>query len=455
MVLVVKHLTSPVALPTLNPPSAHALSVVTYSILLPNSVDGWWNYKMYYPPLEDDDMGSWNYRKNLLKDRLSVLDADVVCLQECAPESFDDDFQFMQDLGYDGVELFKKGRFRPATFWRTSQLELTSSPVHKDRTLLTCFRRKVPTTDYSDENDNALNKNWYVLNCHLQAGNQAQRRVRQINEGIRAVLTLARKQEEQDPEKSIRLVVCGDFNGGKECAAVRYLEDGRLDETFLEDGNTVTSSTKTLPLYSPLQDVATLLERDPPATLVVPELISQMIDDTNTAYEDPQMSQALMQRLTTIYQRFATHDVGDGTKQMNVDDVEKWLIAINKEPGRGDEFREAGRQMRWTDPDPERSHAEQKARITLPRNELLTLEGFLAVYQQELNRGKFWGIAHDIAVLGEPLPDIGVFRARYDRIYCSASIWPVAVVDTCCDVPCPNPTEPSDHLPVAAVFTDR
>ena len=386
-----------------------------------------------------------------------ATDADVVCLQEVAPASFEDDFRFMEDLGYDGVEMFKKGRFRPATFWKTSSLELTSPPVHKDRTLLTSFRRKV---DAEDNDDNASSKElttksgcWYVLNCHLQAGNHAQRRVRQINEGVRAVMTLARKQKEKEPEKSTRLIVCGDFNGDDESGAVHYLEDGYVDETFLEDGDPVTSTKKIMPLSTPLTDVSRTLERDPPATLVVPELITEMVE--GDAYDNPKLSEGMIRRLTAIYERLATHVVDDGTKKMNVDDVEKWLKNINLELGRGDEFREAAKQMGWRDPNPEESFAEQKVRITLPRNGVLSLEGFIAVYQKELSGGKFWGICHDVAVLGEPLPDVGVFKARYDRMYFSAAIRPVAVVDTCSEDPCPNPSEPSDHLPVAALFTDQ
>jgi hypothetical protein len=102
-----------------------------------------------------------------------MLDACVVCLQEVAPGSFENDFSFMQEIGYGGREMFKKGRFRPATFWKSDRLELAAPPVHKDRTILTAFRRK---------NDDGA-RNWYVLNCHLQAGNQGPRRLRQIHEG--------------------------------------------------------------------------------------------------------------------------------------------------------------------------------------------------------------------------------------------------------------------------------
>lgn len=43
--------------------------VQSYNVLLPNSQDGWWNYKMYYPPLDPDDThhSSWEGRSGLLR----------------------------------------------------------------------------------------------------------------------------------------------------------------------------------------------------------------------------------------------------------------------------------------------------------------------------------------------------------------------------------------------------
>ena len=105
----------------------------------------------------------------------------------------------MADLGFDGHELFKKSRFRPATFWKTNTCQLVAPAVHKDRTLLTAFRVVGGDEEGdNDKDDEAVppdhhHPHWYVLNCHLQAGKQAPRRVRQIHEGVRSVLTLARK----------------------------------------------------------------------------------------------------------------------------------------------------------------------------------------------------------------------------------------------------------------------
>ena len=145
---------------------------------------------MYLPPLNEENqhISSWDYRRDLLRQRISSVDADVVCLQEVSPLSFESDFAFMKELGYDGQEMLKKGRFRPATFYKISRVKLIAPAVHKDRTMLTIFR---------PINNNMLDdgNNWYVLNCHLQAGKQASRRLRQINEGVKAVLTAARKMK--------------------------------------------------------------------------------------------------------------------------------------------------------------------------------------------------------------------------------------------------------------------
>lgn len=185
------HLIYPATIP--NNPNNHHLSVLSYNVLLPNSQDGWWNYKMYQPNSKDNNylFSSWEYRSNLIYEKIKRINPDVVCMQEVSPLSFHQDFQFMNELGYDGVEMFKRGRFRPATFWKTNKCSLVSNPVHKDRTLLTCFQLK----NNQDTNDNGTynGRNWHVLNCHLQAGPEGKRRVRQIEDGVKAVFNLAKK----------------------------------------------------------------------------------------------------------------------------------------------------------------------------------------------------------------------------------------------------------------------
>lgn len=461
--VVTSHLISQAvaALPT------QGISVLTYNVLLPNSIDGWWNYKMYNDPkhlefvepilstdAEESDnanissfsVSSWDYRRDLLKQRIGTIDADVVCLQEVSPESFEQDFDFMHDLGYDDCAMFKKGRFRPATFWKTSECRLVHPPVHKDRSLITAF--EVPTTKIKENDEQKEQPPWYVVNCHLQAGNQGGRRVRQIFEAMKGVMTLARKQKEVNPEETARLIVCGDFNGGAESGSVRFLEDGYIDETFIEDGASVSSKRKDLPFTKPLQDVAVAVKnRRPPPTLVVAELMSNLME--TASYENPVLSEDMKKRLERIYKKLANTNGGE----MDKSSVEGWLVCINKRLQRGDEYRNAGIQMGYIDPNPDDPWEVRKKRVQIPEDGILTLSGFIEVYQKELSGGKFWGIAHDMQVLGDPLPDAGLFTSRYDRIYYNAqSMKPISVTDITSNEPCPNEKEPSDHLPVAASF---
>lgn len=144
---------------------------------------------MYNPPLglEQEEVLTWEYRKSLLKQRIRLVDADVVCFQEVSALSFDKDFSFMsEDLGYDGVELFKKGRFRPATFYKKNRLQLSTDPMHKDRTLLTSF--------ILDADEGGDTSSWHVLNCHLQAGKNGGRRVRQLLEGVSTAYKTAKNK---------------------------------------------------------------------------------------------------------------------------------------------------------------------------------------------------------------------------------------------------------------------
>jgi hypothetical protein len=246
------------------------------------------------------------------------------------------------------------------------------------------------------------------------------------------------------------------------------VEDGCIDETFLEDGASVVSGRKEFPLHAPMIDVMACIDcRPPPATMVVSELISTMVQGGSDAYsENPTLSTEVVERLERIFARFSTNHVDDANESgvraavMNLENVERWLVAINGQIGRGSEFREAARLMGWNNgnhktPGDSAGDGDDKAgkAIMLPIGGSLSLEGFVQVYQDELKQGKFWGIAHDLAVLGEPLSDAGLFQSRYDRMYCSAGVRPLAVMDFLCSEPCPNEREPSDHLPVAASFS--
>ena len=244
---------------------------------------------------------------------------------------------------------------------------------------------------------------------------------------------------------------------------MHLLESGSIDESFLEDGEQVSSKLKCLPVPPMIDAMATGRREDhePPATLVVPELISLMTQaGVEDAYANPQFSDDVTDRLKRIYKRFATkHDKDQTQPQMSKEDVEKWLKIINLQIGRGTEFRNAAKCMGWVDTskeiDGEQMNKSERPPIYLPDDGVLSLSDFINVYLDELKQGKFWGIAWDLAALGEPLPISDIFRARYDRMYCSVALQPAVVLDTVSDIACPNQHEPSDHLPVCASFVNR
>ena len=158
---------STTALPRL----ASGISVLSYNVLLPNSCDGWWLYK-YYDDVTPRAATLWSARAALLRDRVLSADADVVLLQECSAESFDTDWSFLSDAGYD-CALYKSGRMRPATFWKADLWERCDAAggalaaddadggiIMGDRTLTTMLRPRIvePTPPT------------FIVNCHLSAG---------------------------------------------------------------------------------------------------------------------------------------------------------------------------------------------------------------------------------------------------------------------------------------------
>eukprot|EP00903_Cladosiphon_okamuranus_P013552 g12623.t1 len=204
------------------------ITVVSFNVLLPNGKDGWWMYKSYQPHVPEEHR-AWPYRKALMRKYLLSKDADVVCVQEASAETFDSDFDFMKDAGY-GCVLHSKFRFRSATFFKTSKLELMCEK-HKDRVLVTGLRTlpkgpedsatpptppPPPQSDavaatgaaavaqanpdrggaggsagVSSSSENGpiatptgTGRLFMVINCHLTGGGAPERRMRQVLDGL-------------------------------------------------------------------------------------------------------------------------------------------------------------------------------------------------------------------------------------------------------------------------------
>ena len=362
---------------------------------MPNSQDGWWLYK-YYDGNTQPATTLWPARSALLAERLLSADADVVLLQECSAESFDTDWSFLTTAGYD-CALHSKGRMRPATFWKRERMALCDAGgelidagqadggglIHGDRTLTTMLRLR-------GDDGMALRgrEPLFVVNCHLSAGPEARRRLRQVHEALDAIRK-ARAKSAADADKSAAVLCAGDFNSQGRSGVRELLEVGEVLSTFRESGdptehnqhaNEVTSKPKrhgfgvfadameqahaarATPGGPAVPDNLTARyeawraisgrEEDgpaadalgelgvggsavagggaPPPTIIAAELMSSMVD----AKGEP--SAALVRALDECFDGLSA----DGLT-LSEDEQTAWLVAINKQLGRGSEYRAA------------------------------------------------------------------------------------------------------------------
>ena len=452
-------------------------SLVSLNVLLPNSVDGWWIYKMYGPGVPEAAT-TWTARQSLLKDLLLRADADILTLQETSAESFESDFSFLFEAGYD-CALHAKGRMRPATFWKRGRFCLcqangtplvmaaapapaavpatapapaaapvtapaaeaegspreeapsgldafttASSLIHGDRTLT------VPLAAL-DESGSVLASvpPLNVVNCHLSAGQEARRRLRQVHDALEAIRKAQDKasggaggakggkggkkggKAEPAAEAMSAVVVCGDFNSQGSTAVRQLLCAGEVLPDFRESGdptelrqqeNEVTSKPKRHKLGAFFDAAAAAFgEADgvsPPPSLICPTLQPKMArEDTDEPTE------GLLQALGGMFAKLSA----DG-ETMTAPEQEHWLTLVNKKVGRGDEYRNAA-----------------KARLARGEDVTdLTKRDFEWIYAQELSNGKFWGIEHDLRVVtGTGLATAGEppFTARFDYAYATSA----------------------------------
>eukprot|EP00928_Gymnodinium_smaydae_P079864 TRINITY_DN63696_c0_g1_i1.p1 TRINITY_DN63696_c0_g1~~TRINITY_DN63696_c0_g1_i1.p1 ORF type:complete len:411 (+),score=69.55 TRINITY_DN63696_c0_g1_i1:280-1512(+) len=410
---------------------------MTYNVLLPNSKDGWWIYKYYRD--SDAEMTSWPARQSLLKQQTLDVAADFVCLQEVSDLSFAEDFAFLAEAGYESV-MFSKGRMRPATFWRSERWESVAQ-LHKDRTLIVALKLKTGSHKGSVV---------FLINCHLSAGPAADRRMRQAHEALTTAAKEAQKMK-LDISKC-PVVFCGDLNSMGETGVRQLLVAGEVGPEFREfgdptergqQGKQLTAKVKSQPVGR-FADVAELCfgKENVPATIMATNIDSKM------QHENGEPTQEVIAAVKTAFKKLcSTNDA-----EMNRGDVDRWLLAVNKEVGRGSEYRAAMAAM------------EKRG------SETLSEEDFVGIYAAELAEGKFWGVEHDLRVMlgdGMAIPSEGPCELCFDHIFFSVgTLRLVAVQESLSEEQrkriwgqpydvLPNSWHPSDHLPVAAVFALR
>jgi len=427
-------------LPSLGPAG---FTIMSFNVLIPNSVDGWWTYK-YYGPGETDSC--WAARCPLLQQRILGCSADIVMLQECSPESFADDWAFLIEAGYD-CAMLAKGRMRPATFWRKDRFALCTSSstakgadgvLHGDRCLMTVLRA------LDSAGEPLPREPLCAINVHLTAGPNARRRLQQVHGALDSVRKL--RKEATGPAA---VVVAGDFNSQGRSAVHELLVHGEVLPTFRESGDPteplqgeseVTSKPKRQELGGFADAMAQAYggEEAAPPTIIAAQL-------------QPAMQEAdggpSAQLLAALDESFATLS-SDGA-QLSDAEEEKWLLGVNQQLGRGSEYRAAV--------------AAREAHGGSP----LTRDDFRGIYAAEVAQGKFWGVEHDLRVLrGSGLRAEGSapFSARFDHIYFSSAALRLGAAQPALpeeemarllsgrEYGLPSENEASDHLPVATAL---
>eukprot|EP00440_Ansanella_granifera_P046554 gb/GFBE01050418.1/.p1 GENE.gb/GFBE01050418.1/~~gb/GFBE01050418.1/.p1 ORF type:complete len:411 (+),score=91.14 gb/GFBE01050418.1/:1-1233(+) len=407
---------------------------MSYNVLLPNSKDGWWIYKYYRDPSEAHT--SWPARQALLKKQILAANPDMVCLQETSDLSFDEDFDFLRQAGYEALLHSKTGRMRPATFWRAASWESVVAQ-HKDRTLVVGLKKL---------QEPGAGNMVFVVNVHLSAGPNADRRLRQVHEAVETVGKEAKKLN-LDPSK-VGVVVCGDFNSQGISGCRELLLKGEVGPDFREsgdptekgqEGKQITSKVKkhALGLFQDAADAA--FGSKAPATILATNIDSKMVSQDGTI--TPELERAV----DAAFDKCCS----DGSSKMTNADVERYLRRVNRELGRGSEYRFC------------------EAVFERSGERAMTRADFQALFASEVAEGKFWGVEHDLRELtgsGMAKVEEGPCELRFDYIYFTPgslkligvqepltkeqkqSVWgaPWEVL--------PNAWHPSDHLPVTASF---
>ena len=439
--------------------------------------------------------------------------ADIVCLQECSPQSFESDWAWLADEGYD-CALLAKGRMRPATFWKRERWELCQadgsdlpiaeeaeaeaadaadrgggSPradkgahgvLHGDRTLTTILRPLGPTGTAVAGQPAPL----WVINAHLSAGPEARRRLRQVHEALEAARKLIAKTAKPGATKPgtsgvpaagggkaaggkaaggggkggsasaaampARVVVAGDFNSQGHSAVRELLEAGEVLPSFRESGDPTEAAQAESEVTSKPKRQA--LGRFADAQAVACAASGVARPPTLIAAELMSRMQQADGRPSEAL-RLALDEafarLSSDGATLSDEEQAAWLLQVNKALGRGSEHRAA--------------LAAREARGGAP----LTREDFHAVYAAELAQGKFWGVEHDLRVLrGAGLREEGAapFTAAFDYIWFATDamqlvgVQPGLEEDELAELlsgrryGLPDEKHASDHVPVAAAF---
>ena len=200
-----------------------------------NVLSNWWYVYKYYDFSGEKTKKSWPHRKELTKKYIRKLDADILTLQEINPHTFAEDFNFMRELGYDGIMEDSKNKWmRCAIYFRRDKITLVQAEHKAYKCLIAQLQVKKVNSNCAASSTEGLQAQQYlfVTTCHLSASSPGDR-VRQVETALRLVDKIAKKSSIATID--IPLLLCGDFNTFVDVAdspVRRFLLDGILQANF-------------------------------------------------------------------------------------------------------------------------------------------------------------------------------------------------------------------------------
>ena len=200
-----------------------------------NVLSNWWYVYKYYNHSIAKTKKNWPHRKELTKQYIRKLNADILTLQEINPNSFDEDFCFMRELGYDGIMEDSKNKWmRCAIYFRRSKIAL----IQADHKAYKCVVAQLQVQNKSlggiagSTEGLQAQRNVFVTTCHLSA-KDAGDRVRQLETALKVAQKMAKKSGIKTDD--IALLVCGDCNTFADVAdspVRRFMLDGIIKSNF-------------------------------------------------------------------------------------------------------------------------------------------------------------------------------------------------------------------------------
>ena len=398
------------------------LSVVSYNILLPNNIDGWWIPKCY-PPQTPMEHRTWSHRKKKLIDYLQNTSADIICLQEVAQSSWEEDFQELTDKDYSGIIHSKNNLFRCATFYKERHLNLLETR-HSFRSLVHLFE--------------GMHGTFGVINVHLSGGPHPKTRMAQLQEALKSLKKLAVSY--QLDTNLLPIILCGDFNCNPQNSPMSdFLFTGKLTPEERDPLYPDTALTKKgkKHAFSGFESIYKKALGKSPPTLFGRPLISVFCKQHTTQELLQARSNNKLASLINNETYMAIDSLFSIYEKGGIMDKEaciSWVKTINGGL-RGGEWK-----------------AVQN------KNHTLRKQDFIDIYIQNMNHGLWWSLASDLEQHGISLPHecSEIYKDSLDHIFirnCKPTGIQSPVLPTAIPNGLPCSDYPSDHIPVAAIVS--